>query len=389
MKADPENFLENSSGDVPREVLLRYVNGNATPGECRWIEDKMADDPFLSDAVEGLFRLKNPEFIQDDLEKIQHSIGKETKARRRNIIAMPRWVQVAAALLILVAGVWFVNERLNNASEKLFTNEFQPYPPPAENKAPAASPAEINQEATTADEKPSKSVPQKVLPKVLPSPAVQESVAESYDEDETTTSGTTDLSFDQKEAAPQPQADEMVTQLATVREEEVAKQNTVESLYQVKTENKKQISKPAAGITETQKNDAGKDMVTLDKIAADQQTDSLGNLLDNALEFYYEKNYPAAIHDFEKVLAIDNSNETANFYAGVSYLALNNAGEALKKLKKIDGKKQGQYYESTLWYEALAYIQSGDKKAASGLLEKVVKLNGEHKEQAAALLQKL
>jgi tetratricopeptide (TPR) repeat protein len=111
--------------------------------------------------------------------------------------------------------------------------------------------------------------------------------------------------------------------------------------------------------------------------------------LDAALALYHEEKYAEAIPQFESILRDNGDDIAANFYAGVSYLAIKNSDAALEKLRKVDKDKDGRYYEAALWYEALAFVQKDKKKEAINTLQKLIKLNGEYKVRAEELLEKL
>ncbi|MGB3077361.1 MAG: hypothetical protein WBB36_18685, partial [Chitinophagales bacterium] len=147
MKPKSDNIFADHQGDVPQDILLRYVNGFASPEESRWVEEKMADDPFLSDAVDGMMKINNPGKAQQDLKVIHEVIRKKSNAKSRVISLQNRWLQLAAALVILMSSIWFINNNLNKSAEKIFTNEFKPYPSPSTlNEPTVISDASVKEE---------------------------------------------------------------------------------------------------------------------------------------------------------------------------------------------------------------------------------------------------
>lgn len=368
---------------------MRYINGTASAEEVRWVEEKMVNDPFLSDAVEGMFKLHNPQHVKDDLDEIQVAIQKKAGSGSRILLLRPSWIKVAAAVCLLAGAVWFVNSRLQPSTEKIFTHEFEPYPAPQFNDAVTADkPAgtEYRPLTDTSVYKQATKEDKAILP---PAEKVEDGV-------KLMTESTT-------EAAPEVYSDESnAIEPATAQQEDLAvmdagpaeKDNVNAGQVSGKSDEARQpngnaVPPSASAAVKAEAKYNKKNQAETDEMVAMQKTALYDAKLDEALKLYHDGKYAEAINSFEEVLKIDDANDEANFYVAVSYLAINNADEALSKLKKLENNESGTYYEAALWYEALAYVQKGEKKEAGNILNKVIRLDGEYRIKAEELLRKL
>ena len=389
MKGNSDKFFADQRGDVPKEVLMRYINGTAAAEEVRWVEEKMVNDPFLSDAVEGLFKLNNPQHAIDDLDEIQVAIRKKARSRSRILILRSSWLKVAAAVCLLAGAVWFVNNRLQPSTEKIFTHEFEPYPAPQLNDAVTADkPAGIEYRplSDTTGYKQTTKADKAILP---PSEKVEDKVKMMT---ESHTEAAPEVYSDQSntiEPAMAQQEDLAVMDAVTAEKDNVNAGQVSGKSEEVRQSNGIAAPPSASAAVRAEAKYNKKNQAETDEMVTLQKTALYDAKLDEALKLYHDGKYAEAINSFEEVLKIDDANDEANFYAAVSYLAINNADEALSKLKKLENKKSSTYYEAALWYEALAYVQKGEKKEAGNILDKVIRLDGEYRIKAEELLRKL
>lgn len=379
MKSGPGNIFQGSPEEIPQEMLLRYVSGKATPVEQRLIEKQLSDDPFLADALEGLMKIKDTAALQKQLSEIDTAITTRVTRPKHKVLQVRRIALVAASLALLVTAGWFINNSLNKSSQKIFTDEFQPYHEPQQQEdvafdvAPpvsdsAVKPAEIT---TPAAAKPSP-----------PTEAAQTSAAEN-------------VKAEKKEIvnnASPAQANDESMDIAPQAYTETAKESkslraAADTLHDNVVSGVQADSKapPAAAFSTTE----AEEQQVLSKVRDDDKFNAHKAAWDHAMELYHQGNYAAAISEFEIILKDDPDNQACNFYAAVSYLGLENEDAALKKLKKLDNNKSGPYYEASRWYEGLAYVKKGEEKEAIKALEKVVELNGEYKPKAMELLEQL
>ncbi len=131
MSKDTDKILSGDRSPVSQELLLRYVQGRVTKEERRRIEEQLPDDPFLADAVEGLMIQSASSQPEKDFAVIRQKIKSKTIPHLRKTFPVKRWMQLAAALVVLISLGWFVNRMFQDSTNKIFTKEFQPYPSPA------------------------------------------------------------------------------------------------------------------------------------------------------------------------------------------------------------------------------------------------------------------
>ena len=110
-------------------------------------------------------------------------------------------------------------------------------------------------------------------------------------------------------------------------------------------------------------------------------------ILMEARGHYLEKNYELAVIRYDDVLSKDPSNDEANFYKAVSIMSMSSSVEkdfkdAINHLDKIVTDPESKFYESGLWYRALALIKLDRKKPAIKHLDKIIELNGDYKDRA-------
>jgi hypothetical protein len=134
---DDKNHMNYST-----DYLRKYLNGELTDKEMQALEKAALEDPFLSDAIDGLEEagrhLSSFESDVNDLKKrITERIQKE-KRKRGVIYLFPRW-QIAASILIMVSIATLTITLLKNNSRqhtvsvvnKKDTEQITAQPPPA------------------------------------------------------------------------------------------------------------------------------------------------------------------------------------------------------------------------------------------------------------------
>ncbi|NUM82174.1 hypothetical protein HUU42_15375 [bacterium] len=113
------------------------------------------------------------------------------------------------------------------------------------------------------------------------------------------------------------------------------------------------------------------------------------NYLEKALMHYELAEYSPAIKDFLQELAQNPDNITARFYLGVSYLMTDDSKLAIPELSAVTGVENSQFYEASLWYLALAYLDQAYAEQARALLNELVTLKGSYGDEAQKLIDDL
>ena len=124
--------------------------------------------------------------------------------------------------------------------------------------------------------------------------------------------------------------------------------------------------------------------------------------LEDAFALYRENEYAEAAEEFAnsdlnkitRGLQADPKLTSfyADYYAGISYLAIKEPTKAIVELNKALSKAPGESYKVKVqWYLALAYLKDGDLENAKELLNNISSnnLNTEHKLQADELVRQI
>ncbi len=96
----------------------------------------------------------------------------------------------------------------------------------------------------------------------------------------------------------------------------------------------------------------------------------------NSVEFYegmvaYKQgNYKSAIDQWQVLLKDNPTNDTLNYFIGVSHLAEGNSLKSLQYLENQEQYNEGIFEEDAAYYAALANIKEGKFNEAKRLLEK-------------------
>jgi hypothetical protein len=102
---DLKNIL-NHGPEPSEEALKRYLEGTASEDERFMIEHQMTDEAFMNDAVEGLQHFKDPQVIQDYVNKINKELLKQTirkkRSRLKRHIEDQHWTLLSVIIIIIL-----------------------------------------------------------------------------------------------------------------------------------------------------------------------------------------------------------------------------------------------------------------------------------------------
>lgn len=111
MSNDLKNILSNLNKDVEQEKLLEYLNRTLTTEEQHELEAQLNDDPFMSDAMDGLSHINGPDKISlmvYQLNKdLKTQLDKKKKRKKRSITETP-WLYVTVVFLLLLAVIGYL-----------------------------------------------------------------------------------------------------------------------------------------------------------------------------------------------------------------------------------------------------------------------------------------
>jgi len=101
----------NTDDELNEEQLMNYVKGKSTGEGAHAVERKMAESPFVNDAVEGLQNFSSTEKInayKKDINEQLHQKLEEKKSRRKKVIGNLSWEIVAVIVIILLCLLAYV-----------------------------------------------------------------------------------------------------------------------------------------------------------------------------------------------------------------------------------------------------------------------------------------
>lgn len=106
-----------------------------------------------------------------------------------------------------------------------------------------------------------------------------------------------------------------------------------------------------------------------------------------ALKTYREGNYNLAVEKIQILLQNDPNSSSLTMCLGSAYLSLNKSEEAINTLNAI--ARGNTNWEEAQWYTALALLRMGNDSKLRTFLNKIIRYDGVHKEEAVELLERI
>lgn len=108
---DELNNIWSNEDELSEEELVNYIKQNSPDDDSHFVEEKMIDDPFLNDAVEGLQQVTDKEKISahiNDLHKnLQQQIVKSKQKKEKRKIKDLNWIVFAVILILALCVLAF------------------------------------------------------------------------------------------------------------------------------------------------------------------------------------------------------------------------------------------------------------------------------------------
>lgn len=107
MNDQSQHITHYSAADIQR-----YLSGNMTASEMYAIEKAALDDPFLADAIEGMdqaMQYNGAAPVNDNLAELRTAIAEKTHSGSGKVRVMVWWKMAAAAIVVIVAGLFLWN----------------------------------------------------------------------------------------------------------------------------------------------------------------------------------------------------------------------------------------------------------------------------------------
>src|SRR3984885_11320766 len=105
------NILSNSNKDIDNQKLMDYLSGKLSAGEKHDFEKTLIDSEMMTDAVEGLEKLKNKN-VSALVEQLNTNLHKQlekkkSKKQKRQIKDLP-WLYLSIILILLIILIGFL-----------------------------------------------------------------------------------------------------------------------------------------------------------------------------------------------------------------------------------------------------------------------------------------
>jgi TolA-binding protein len=108
----------------------------------------------------------------------------------------------------------------------------------------------------------------------------------------------------------------------------------------------------------------------------------------SAIENYKTGNYQEAAIKFAGDLQQDHQDGTAQFYLGLSQLALNNYDQSINLFSEV-AKGSGEFGKEARWYLGLTYLKLANKKKAVECFEILSRTDGYYHDRSETILRRL
>jgi hypothetical protein len=80
-----KDILSHLSTEIDQETLLQYLNGSLPEDKKHAVEQKLLQDGFDNDAVEGLEQIRDKQQIQYMVEKLNRDLKKHTQLNKERV----------------------------------------------------------------------------------------------------------------------------------------------------------------------------------------------------------------------------------------------------------------------------------------------------------------
>ncbi len=111
--------------------------------------------------------------------------------------------------------------------------------------------------------------------------------------------------------------------------------------------------------------------------------------LQSAINAYLDQDYQQAIVYFDEVINRDTLVTLAQFYQGVSYLALKQPEKSSEKLSVVKQSDQALLKQQALWYTGLAYVISDEREQALAIFKELAGYENYKHEEVQKILKNL
>ena len=103
--------LNDKTNSKSQEIMVDYLIGNNTASQKHEAEYAMMNDPFISDAIEGLYGNFNNQELNQVETKLNNFISNRVisqKTKPKKILTFPIWIVLLSVLLLLISIAGYV-----------------------------------------------------------------------------------------------------------------------------------------------------------------------------------------------------------------------------------------------------------------------------------------
>jgi zona occludens toxin (predicted ATPase) len=119
MNKDLKNILSNSNKDIDNQELLSYLSNQLSKTQSHSIEQQMADDEFMNDAIEGLQQISDQKNIPVHLEELyaglQKQVAKKNDKKKRRWKDNPQIYLIIIIVILMIMIGFIVIKKINEA----------------------------------------------------------------------------------------------------------------------------------------------------------------------------------------------------------------------------------------------------------------------------------
>jgi TolA-binding protein len=368
-----------------KDLIAKYVFGELNEKESEAFLHHLSNCEFCQEAVEGMSFLSDKDAFSDIIDGLNQSIDERVAFAGKTAFYRRPFFQLAAVLLVLVLGVFFITKTMKQPAKELADVVVVEKMEKAEEVETAQ--AESSREKIVKQDK-SNPVKKAEEEAVLLEEVVEEEVL-----------------LDQESIIPEEEIDEEIL----VEEAEVIETNDSEKdVYIPQTTTSKSVEglgykvSQAAEEEEIQKfrnKEKRKSREKLDKKGsyrvegyADVPVDSSAvahEFFMDGMNYYNSGDFKNSQYYLSNALMWDSSIVDAACYSGVSNYNLKNYSQAIDDLNRVISDTESSCLPQAKWYLAQSHLELKQKDEAKKLLEELIQFENEYRKDAEILLKNL
>ncbi|MBL7698118.1 MAG: hypothetical protein JNK79_08165 [Chitinophagaceae bacterium] len=107
MREDLLNILSDSNKEIDNQKLMDYISGKLSAEQKHEVEKWMVDNPFFSEAMEGLQHAGGEKKLRSSVDEINSALRKylqsRKKKREKNFFKNDYWTYIAVIFILALA----------------------------------------------------------------------------------------------------------------------------------------------------------------------------------------------------------------------------------------------------------------------------------------------